>query len=47
MIIEDWIIKIGLNPYNKNCIFVKWGMIKSGFKEEDIEDIIFIYNIFN
>jgi hypothetical protein len=47
MIIEDWIIKIGLNPYNKNCIFVKWGMIKCGFKEEDVKDIIFINNIFN
>jgi hypothetical protein len=38
---------IGYNPYNKNCIYVRMSMRESGFKEEDIEDITFIYSLFN
>jgi len=47
IIIQRWIMGIGYNPYNKNCIFVRMSMIKCGIKEEDAKDIIFINNIFN
>jgi len=47
IIIQMWIMGIGNNPYNKNCIFVRMSMIKSGIKEEDAKDIIFINSLFN